>query len=62
MSKKLSAEKAAALITELVESGAVDSAEQAIEQNPRLKPGLAVLDEQSRPVSRGSGPALLERR
>lgn len=59
--KKLTAEKAAAEISNMLAEGTASSAEDAVKQRPELEPGLTQFESNSTPVSHGSGPPLLDR-
>jgi len=64
--KRLSAEKAANIISEMIDEGKADTPEEAVRQRPELEKGLKYFEtvgagaETSAPVSRGSGPAITE--
>lgn len=60
--KSLSPEKAAAEISAMLADGTAKDAKDAVKQRSELKSGLEYFEEASKqPVSRGSGPALLDR-
>ncbi|MES2631049.1 MAG: hypothetical protein V4611_03765 [Patescibacteria group bacterium] len=59
--KDLTPEKAAAKISNMIASGDAKTAKEAVEKDPELEPGLKFFDEESKPVSTGSGPAVLDR-
>lgn len=66
--KRLSAEKAANIISEMIDEGKAGTPEEAVQQRPELEKGLKYFEtvgasagtETSAPVSRGSGPAITE--
>lgn len=59
--RKLTAEKAAAAISEMIANDEVKTPAEAVQKKPELKPGLTQFED-DRPVTRGSGPPVLERR
>ena len=54
MATEMTPEKAASTISSMLAAGTVSTAQEAVEKEPALKPGLQYFEEE-KPVSQGSG-------